>query len=109
MVGAQISEKSRSNFRCPTCVREVVAVPQRLEVGEDSLEIVDNFRYFGDVISCGGGVESPLRHRIFCAWSKWRELTSLLVNHNIPLEARAKVYCVCMRGLHCCMWQKLGH
>ena len=40
------------NFRCPMCVREVVAVPQRLEVGEDSLEIVDSFRYLGDVISC---------------------------------------------------------
>ena len=31
------------------CVREVVAVPQRLEVGEDSLEIVESFRYLGDV------------------------------------------------------------
>ena len=79
------------------CVREVVAVPQRLEVGEDSLEIVDSFRYLGDVISCGGGVESAVRDRISCAWSKWRELASLLVNHSIPLEERAKVYCACVK------------
>ena len=32
-----------------------MAVPWRLEVGEDSLEIVDSFQYRGDVISCGGG------------------------------------------------------
>ena len=37
--------------RYPTCVRGVVAVPQKLDVGEDNLEIVDSFYYFGDMIS----------------------------------------------------------
>ena len=41
-----------------------MAVPQRLEVGEDSLEIVDSFCYLGDMISCGGRVESTVRDRI---------------------------------------------
>ena len=71
-----------------------MAVLQRLEVGEDSLEIVDSFRYLGDVFSCGGEVESAVRDRISGAWSKWKELPSLLVNHSIALEERAKVYCV---------------
>ena len=70
-------------------------MPQRLEVGEDSLETVDSFYYLGDVISCGGGVESAARDRISCAWSKRRELASLLVNHSIPPEKRSKVYCTC--------------
>ena len=64
------------NFRCPTSVRGVVAVPQRLEVGKDRLEIEDSFRYLSDVISCGGGVELAVRYGISCAWSKWRELES---------------------------------
>ena len=34
-----------------------MVVPQRLEVREDSFEIVDSFRYLGVVISCGGKVE----------------------------------------------------
>ena len=51
-------------------MREVVVVQRRLEVGEDSLEIVDSFCYLGDMISCGGGVESAVRNWIFCAWSK---------------------------------------
>ena len=46
------------------CVRGVVVVPWRLEVGEDRLEIVDSFHYLGDMISCGGGVESAERDRI---------------------------------------------
>ena len=72
-------------------------VPQKLEVREDSLKIVDSFCYLGDVISCGGGVESAVRDRISGAWSKWRELVSLLVNYSIPLEERAKGYCACVR------------
>ena len=63
-----------------------MVVPRRLEVGEDSLEIVDNFHYLGDVIFCEGGVESAVTNRISCAWSKWRELANFLVNHSIPLE-----------------------
>ena len=54
-------------------------------------------RYLGDVISCGGGVESAVRDRMSCAWSKWRELASLLVNYSILLEERVKVYCTCVR------------
>ena len=67
-----------------------MVVPQRLEVEEDSLEIMDSFCYLGDVISCRGEIESAVRDRISCAWStcKWRELASLLVNHSIPQEQR---------------------
>ena len=72
-------------------------MPQRLEVGEESLVIVDSFCYLGDMISCGGGLVSAVRDRISGAWSKWRELVSLLVNHSIPLLERAKVYCACVR------------
>ena len=47
-----------------------MVVPRRLVVEEDSLEIVDSFRYLSDVILCGGGVESAFRDRISCACSK---------------------------------------
>ena len=53
--------------------------------------MVDSFRYLGDdVISCGEGVELAIRDRISCAWSKWKELASLLVNLSIPLEKKVK-------------------
>ena len=39
----------------------------RYPVRENSLEMVEGFRYLGDVISCGGGVKSAVRDRIFCA------------------------------------------
>ena len=64
--------------------RTPVVVSQRLEVGENTLEIADSFCYLGDVILRGGGIELAVRERISVAWSKWRELASLLVNHSIP-------------------------
>ena len=73
--------RAGDNFRCLTCVRGVVAVPQRLEMREDSLEIVDSFCYLVDVILCTGGVKLAVRDRISCAWSRWRELARLLVDH----------------------------
>ena len=39
-------------------------MPQGLVLGEDSLGIVDSFCYLGDMISCGGRVESTVRDRI---------------------------------------------
>ena len=47
------------------------------------------------LISCEGVLVSALRDRISCAWSKWWELVSLLVNHSIPLKKKAKIYYVC--------------
>ena len=43
--GLRNLRRAGDNFRCPTCVRGVVVVPCRLEVGEDSLEIVDIFSF----------------------------------------------------------------
>ena len=75
-----------------------MVVPWKLEVGEDSLEVVDSFCHLGDVISCGGGIESAVRDRISGSQSKWRELVSLPVNHSIPLEEILKVYFACVRS-----------
>ena len=74
-----------------------MAAPQYLEVGDENVEVVDSFRYLGDMMTCEGGVESAVRDRISSAWNKWRELASLLVNQSIPLRERAKVYCACVR------------
>ena len=81
-----------------------MVVPRRLEVGEDSQKIVDSFRYLGDVTTYGGGVEMTVRDRVSCAWSKWRKLASLLVNHSIPL-VRGKnkgLLCVCEACIAVC-------
>ena len=63
-MGLRNLKRTGDNIKCLTCVRGVVVVPRRLEVGEDSLETVDSFCYLGDVISFGRGVESAVRDGI---------------------------------------------
>ena len=79
-----------------------MAVLQRLEVGEYSLKIVDSFCYPDDAISCRGEIEVTVRDRISCAWSKWRELARLLVNHSILLEEKPRVHCMCETCIAVC-------
>ena len=54
-------------FGVQNCVKGVGAVVQRLEVGEDSLQIMDSFCYLGVVILCGEGVGLAVRDSISCA------------------------------------------
>ena len=52
MLGAQKDEKTR---------RGELSQCHGKKVGEDSLEILDSFRYLGDMISCG-----PLVYQFTC-------------------------------------------
>ena len=85
-------------FRCPACVRRGVDVrDEEEEVGELELEEVQQFCYLGDMLDCEGGVERAVRARVSAAWQKWREIASLLVNRDIDLVERGRVYEACIR------------
>ncbi len=66
---------------------------------EAPVEVVDSFCYIGDVIRCEGGAEAAVRGRIAWAYKSWRELASLLVNQNTPLDSRAQVYRASVRSV----------
>ncbi len=78
--------------------RQEMSVRQ-VRMGETLVEVMDGFCYLGDAMRCEGGAEAAVRVRIACAWKSWRELASLLANHNIPLGSRALVYRACVRSL----------
>ena len=61
------------------------------------MEGVEQFCYLGDVLDCEAGVERAVRARVTAAWRRWREIASLLVNCNIGLRTRGKVYETCVR------------
>ena len=96
--GLRNVNQAGENYKCPTCRREDRGpVEERVEVEGGELEIVDNFCYLGEMMACEGGVREAVRVRIAAAWTKWREISSLLVNKGIPLKNRAVVYCACVR------------
>ena len=90
------------NYKCPRCVRineGQVEEEQTVEVNEGELEIVDQFCYLGEMLTCQSGAEGAVRVRISAAWNKWREINSLLINKTIPLKNRAKIYEACVRSV----------
>ena len=70
------------DFVCPRCRR--VPVEERREnewnAAGEVLEVVEQFCYLGDVLDSEAGVERAVRARVATAWSKWREVSGLLVN-----------------------------
>lgn len=59
---------------------------------------VQQFCYLGDVLDCEAGVERVVRARVAAAWGRWRGISSLLVNLNIGLRSRRRVYEACVRA-----------
>ena len=63
------------------------------------VQTVRNFCYLGDMIGSEGGSDRALKCRIAATWNKWREISGLLNNKNIPLKSRVAVYGSCIRSV----------
>ena len=62
-----------------------------------AVEEVRDFCYLGELLETDSGAGRAIRMRISSAWSKWREISSLLNNRHIPLVHRGRVYDACIR------------
>ena len=90
-------------FRCARCLGTASAIDERqsleVEVGNEKLEVVPEFCYLGDMLSAGGGCELAAITRCKCAWGKFQQLLPLLINRQVPLLTRGKVYSSCVRSV----------
>ena len=98
------------DYACRRCmgdesVRPIDGRPfVKLLVGDEELDVVDNFCYLGDTISAGGGCESAAIARCRSAWAKFRQLLPVLTARSLPLKTKGRIYNSCVRGamLHAC-------
>src|SRR6266581_1484778 len=100
--GISVKLQEFQNFHCMCCVNRVPAkVIVEDEVIEQGVgfEMVDRFRYLGDMIGAGGGVEEAIRARVRCAWAKFRELSPILTNKGASLKVKGKVYPACVQSV----------
>ncbi len=108
MLGTEASAEVQ-NFVCPIYVRGEEEKEERVDGGDDAgdaslvvdggeLEEVPQFSYLGDVLDCEAGVERAVRARVAAAWGRWRKISNLLVNRNIGLRSRGRVYEACVRS-----------
>ena len=84
------------NFKCKRCTGEARPIDVRpidkLDVGEESLEVVDKFPYLGDTVDAGGGSELSSIARSKIAWGKFREYLPLLTSRSLSLSKRGEIY-----------------
>ena len=90
-------------FVCVTSVsatsRQSVSreVPSVMSGGK--FELVNRFRYLGDMVGAGGGAEEASRARVRSAWCKFRELAPFLTKRGASLTLKGKLYSVCVRSV----------
>jgi len=62
------------------------------------LELVDKFRYLGDMLSVDGDADAAVEARIRIGWNKFRQLILLLTNKDVSLIMRGRLYSSCVRS-----------
>ena len=88
------------DFKCPSCIQGLNRTKDNtIQLGEDSLELVDEFCYLGDMLDSGGGAESATITRVKCGWKKFRDLQPLLTSHSISLNTKGALYRTCVQNV----------
>ena len=57
-----------------------------------SLRQVNIFKYVGVTISEEGGSEEAVRARVSAAWGKWRDISGVINDKNMPRKLKVKLY-----------------
>ena len=88
------------DYCCPSCLRvRPGGEVEDMVVDGQVVQTVRNFCYLGDMIGSEGGSDRALKCRTVATWNKWREISGLLCNKNIPLKSRGGVYSACIRSV----------
>ena len=62
-----------------------------------SLRQVNKFKYLGVTISEEGGSEEAVRARVSAAWGKWRDISGVIGDKNMPRKLKIKLYMTVIR------------
>jgi len=63
-----------------------------------NLELVDKFCYLGDMLSVDEDADAVVETRIRTRWNKFRQLVLLLMNKDISLVMRGRLYSSCVQS-----------
>jgi len=59
---------------------------------------MNEFCYLGDMLSVDGDADAAVEARIRIGWNKFRQLVPLLINKDVSLIMRGRLYSSCMRS-----------
>lgn len=72
-----------------------------VKLGNDEIELVQEFCYLGDVIGSSGDVQSTVIARIRAGWRKFTELSQVLCGRVLSLKMKGRLYKSCIRSVMC--------
>jgi hypothetical protein len=94
--------REMETFECKVCLKARTDVPtddQDIIIGNGvKLDCVPKFCYLGDVLNGNGGAESASVSRVRTAWKKFRELSGILLNKEVSLKLKGRIYATCVRS-----------
>jgi len=73
---------------------------ERINVGDATLECVDELCYLGDMIGAGGGAEASSIMSQVCL-KKFRKLLPLLTIKRLSLYMKGGLHAACVRSTYC--------
>jgi len=77
-----------------------------MDIGDgSSVEIMDEFCYFGAMLSVDADADDAVTARICSGWFKFRSLASFLAYKHVFLLSRGKVYNACVQSCY----MRCGH
>jgi len=90
--------KVMKTFICRGCVIPVTGTGcTNVDIGvNENLELVDKFRYLGDMLSVDGEAGACVENRIEIGWNKFRQLVPLLTNKDMSLKVKGRLYSGCV-------------
>jgi len=85
---------------CRSCSNPVISTGHTsVDIGASAnLEAVDKFCYLGDMLNVDRDADEAVEARIQIGWNKFRQLVPLLINRDISLITRGRLYSSCVRS-----------
>jgi len=95
-------------FKCPSCKegKNIEEGDKELITTGGIIQEVYEFCYLGNILHCKAGLERAARARVAAAWTKWREMASLITNRSILLKIRGGVYKLSYCKFNYVVWWK---
>jgi len=90
--------KVAKSFICRGCLNPVTSAGRTsVDIGASAkLELVDKFCYLGDMLSVDGDADAAVEATIRIGWNKFRQLLPLLINKDVSLIMRGRLYSSCV-------------
>ena len=99
-------------FRCKKCKGESTPTGSlnfmQVHTGEDTVEAVPTFQYFGDVIGESDDCVDATSACITTAWKSFRQLLPIITNRGISLKKYGNIFSSCIRKSLLCGCETLS-